>query len=405
MAENKKEEPIEKAPEQPAVDETVEKLKVKKPKKKKFEKTPEVVKVDLNDLKQKAEEIVKVDLKQPVEEIKVPEETKPTEEAKPVEDTPVIEEVTDTVEEVAEIVEEKIIESIETNTELPENVQKLMSFMEETGGDLNDYVKLNKDYSEMDNHTLLKEYYNTTKPHLKSEEIDFIMEDKFSYDEEADEEKEIKRKKLALKEQVAEAKQHLESVKSKYYEDIKMGSKLTKDQQDAINFFNRYNKESEESQKAQQQAKKTFLNKTENVFNDNFKGFEYEVGEKRYRFNVKNADNVKETQSDINNFVKKFLNKNNEIEDARGYHKALYTAMNSDAIANHFYEQGRADALKESVAKSKNIDMDPRQSHGEVVNDSGMKFKVIGESANDFKFKIKKNKLELKLQNYGNYGR
>ena len=392
MAENKKEEPIEKAPEQPAVDETVEKLKVKKPKKKKFEKTPEVVKVDLNDLKQKAEEIVKVDLKQPVEEIKVPEETKPTEEAKPVEDTPVIEEVTDTVEEVAEIVEEKIIESIETNTELPENVQKLMSFMEETGGDLNDYVKLNKDYSEMDNHTLLKEYYNTTKPHLKSEEIDFIMEDKFSYDEEADEEKEIKRKKLALKEQVAEAKQHLESVKSKYYEDIKMGSKLTKEQQQAINFFNRYNKESEESQKAQQQAKKTFLNKTENVFNDNFKGFEYEVGEKRYRFNVKNADNVKETQSDINNFVKKFLNKNNEIEDARGYHKALYTAMNSDAIANHFYEQGRADALKESVAKSKNIDMDPRQSHGEVVDNSGLKFKVLGESSNDFKFKIKRKK-------------
>tara|TARA_R100001163_G_scaffold5516_2_gene6608 strand:+ start:329 stop:1507 length:1179 start_codon:yes stop_codon:yes gene_type:complete len=392
MAENKKEEPIEKAPEQPTVDETVEKLKVKKPKKKKFEKTPEVVKVDLNDLKQKAEEIVKVDLKQPVEEIKVPEETKQTEEAKPVEDTPVIEEVTDTVEEVAEIVEEKIIESIETNTELPENVQKLMSFMEETGGDLNDYVKLNKDYSEMDNHTLLKEYYNTTKPHLKSEEIDFIMEDKFSYDEEADEEKEIKRKKLALKEQVAEAKQHLESVKSKYYEDIKMGSKLTKEQQDAINFFNRYNKESEESQKAQQQAKKTFLNKTENVFNDNFKGFEYEVGEKRYRFNVKNADNVKETQSDINNFVKKFLNKNNEIEDARGYHKALYTAMNSDAIANHFYEQGRADALKESVAKSKNIDMDPRQSHGEVIDNSGLKFKVLGESSNDFKFKIKRKK-------------
>ena len=390
MAENKKEEPIEKAPEQPAVDETVEKLKVKKPKKKKFEKTPEVVKVDLNDLKQKAEEIVKVDLKQPVEEIKVPEETKPTEEAKPVEDTPVIEEVTDTVEEVAEIVEEKIIESIETNTELPENVQKLMSFMEETGGDLNDYVKLNKDYSEMDNHTLLKEYYNTTKPHLKSEEIDFIMEDKFSYDEEADEEKEIKRKKLALKEQVAEAKQHLESVKSKYYEDIKMGSKLTKDQQDAINFFNRYNKESEESQKAQQQAKKTFLNKTENVFNDNFKGFEYEVGEKRYRFNVKNADNVKETQSDINNFVKKFLNKNNEIEDARGYHKALYTAMNSDAIANHFYEQGKADALKESVAKSKNIDMDPRQSHSGVVESGGLKFKVLGDNSTDFKIKMKK---------------
>jgi len=390
MAENKKEEPIEKAPEQPTVDETVEKLKVKKPKKKKFEKTPEVVKVDLNELKEKAEEIVKVDLSNPVEEVKAPEEIKVPEEPKATEETPVIEEVTSEAEEVAEIVEEKIVESIETGVELPENVQKLMSFMEETGGDLNDYVKLNKDYSKMDNQTLLKEYYNTTKPHLESDEVDFIMEDKFSYDEEVDEEKDIRRKKLALKEQVAEAKQHLESVKSKYYEDIKMGSKLTSEQQGAIDFFNRYNKESEANQKVQKQAKSTFLNKTENVFNDKFKGFEYEVGDKRYRFNVKNADSVKQTQSDINNFVKKFLNKDNQMEDARGYHKALYTAMNSDAIANHFYEQGKADALKESVAKSKNIDMDPRQSHGEVINSGGMKFKVLGESANDYKFKIKK---------------
>ena len=377
---------VEKTPEQPIVDETIEKLKVKKPKTKKFEKTPEVVKVDLGELKQKAEEIIKVDLSNPAQKAQAPEEIKVPEE------TPVIEEVTNEAEEVAEIVEEKIIESIETGVELPENVQKLMSFMEETGGDLNDYVKLNKDYSQMDNQTLLKEYYKTTKPHLESDEVDFIMEDKFSYDEELDEEKDIRRKKLAMKEQVAEAKLHMESAKSKYYEDIKMGSKLTGEQQNAVEFFNRYNKESEVNQKVQKQAKSSFLNKTENVFNDKFKGFEYEVGDKRYRFNVKNADGVKETQSDINNFVKKFLNKDNQMEDAKGYHKALYTAMNSDAIANHFYEQGKADALKDSVAKSKNIDMDPRQSHGEVIDTGGMKFKVLGNNSDDFKFKIKSKK-------------
>ena len=377
---------VEKTPEQPIVDETIEKLKVKKPKTKKFEKTPEVVKVDLSELKQKAEEIIKVDLSNPAQKTQAPEEIKAPEE------TPVIEEITSEAEEVAEIVEEKIIESIETGVELPENVQKLMSFMEETGGDLNDYVKLNKDYSQMDNQTLLKEYYKTTKPHLESDEVDFIMEDKFSYDEELDEEKDIRRKKLAMKEQVAEAKLHMESAKSKYYEDIKMGSKLTGEQQNAVEFFNRYNKESEVNQKVQKQAKSSFLNKTENVFNDKFKGFEYEVGDKRYRFNVKNADNVKETQSDINNFVKKFLNKDNQMEDAKGYHKALYTAMNSDAIANHFYEQGKADALKDSVAKSKNIDMDPRQSHGEVIDTGGMKFKVLGNNSDDFKFKIKSKK-------------
>jgi hypothetical protein len=376
----------EEVKEQPTVDDTVEKLKIKKPKTKKFEKTPEVVKVDLNELKEKAEEIIKVDLSNPTKKVDTPEEIKVPEE------TPVIEEVTNEVEEVAEIVEEEIIKSAETGIDLPENVQKLMSFMEETGGDLNDYVKLNKDYSEMDNQTLLKEYYKTTKPHLDSDEIDFIMEDKFSYDEELDEEKDVRRKKLAMKEQVAEAKLHMESAKSKYYEDIKMGSKLTGEQKNAVEFFNRYNKESEANQKVHKQAKSTFLNKTENVFNDKFKGFEYEVGDKRYRFNVKNADGVKETQSDINNFVKKFLNKDNQMEDAKGYHKALYTAMNSDAIANHFYEQGKADALKDSVAKSKNIDMDPRQSHGGVIESGGVKVRALGDNSADFKFKIKSKK-------------
>jgi len=388
MARKKKEAIVEETIEQPKVDDTVEKIKVKKPKVKKFEKTPEIVKVDLKELKEKAEEITKVDLSTPVEEIKVPEE-KPEEQ---IEETPVIEEITGEVEEVAEVVEKEIIESIETGKKLPENVQKLMNFMEDTGGDLNDYVNLNRDYSKMDNHTLLKEYYQKAKPHLQNDEIDFLMEDQFSFDEEVDDEKEIKRKKLALKEQVANAKTQLEEFKSIYYEDIKMGSKLTSEQKNAVDFFNRYNKESEANQKIQKHAKSTFLNKTKNVFNDKFKGFEYEVGDKRYRFNVKNSDNVKETQSDINNFVKKFLNKDNLMEDAKGYHKALYTAMNSDAIANHFYEQGKADALKDSVAKSKNIDMDPRQSHSNIVDSGGIKVRAIGDNSADFKFKIKRKK-------------
>ena len=381
--------------EEPIVDETVEKLKVKKPKKKKFDQPEgETFKVDLKELVEKAEDIVKIDLSKPVEEIKAPQE-KPTELVNKV-DLPVIEEVTNEVtevEQVAEIVEQEIKQSMKTGVDLPEGVQKLMGFMEDTGGDLNDYVKLNQDFTEMDNHTLLKKYYDVTKPHLKTDEIDFIMEDKFSFDEDIDEEIDIKRKKLAMKEQVAEAKLHLESVKSKYYEDIKMGSKLTSEQKNAVEFFDRYNKESKVNQKTQEQAKSSFLNKTENVFNEKFKGFEYEVGDKRYRFNVKDTDSVKETQSDINNFVKKFLNKDNQMEDAKGYHKALYTAMNSDSIANHFYEQGKADALKESIAKSKNIDMDPRQSHGGEVQSSGTRFKVLGDNSSDFKYKIKnKNK-------------
>jgi hypothetical protein len=271
---------------------------------------------------------------------------------------PVLEEVTDKVEEqVEELVEETkeaIVEAQETGKELPENIQKLVDFMEETGGDINDYVRLNQDYSQFDDMALLREYYKQTKKHLTDDEISFMMEDEFSYDEETDEEREVKKKKIALKEQVASAKAYLDGQKSKYYDEIKAGSRLTSEQQKAINFFNRYNKESEENQKVVEQQTKTFKLKSDNLFNKNFKGFNYSVGDKSYRFNVKNTNEVKETQSDINNFVKKFLNKNNEMEDAAGYHKSLFTAMNADAIAKHFYEQGKADALKESIAKSKN---------------------------------------------------
>ena len=386
-----------------------------------------VTKVDLKNKNKTDDNVIKVDLtkkpetdavpKQSTDEVPVRDESetsekvleenvektdeKPAGESEKVseevqDEKPVLEEVTDKVEEqVEELVEETkeaIAEAQETGKELPENIQKLVDFMEETGGDINDYVRLNQDYSQFDDMALLREYYKQTKKHLTDDEISFMMEDEFSYDEETDEEREVKKKKIALKEQVASAKAYLDGQKSKYYEEIKAGSRLTNEQQKAINFFNRYNKESEENQKVVEQQTKTFKLKTDNIFNQNFKGFDYNVGDKRYRFNVKNANEVKETQSDINNFVKKFLNKNNEMEDAAGYHKSLFTAMNADAIAKHFYEQGKADALKSSIAKSKNVDMNPRQAFGEV-NTGGMKVKVLsGDTSNDFKFKIKNNK-------------
>jgi len=375
------------------------------------EKVDNVTKVDLR--KTEDSNITKVDLSKKPEEVNETKEevvennvddggvvelvedantSEKQEEIQPeaeTQESPVVEEITEEVEELVEQVEEAVAEAEATGKELPENIQKLMQFMEDTGGDLQDYVKLNQDYSELDNHTLLKEYYKQTKPHLDNEEIDFMMEDYFSYDEDMDEDRDIKRKKLAMKEQVAQARQHLDGAKSKYYEDIKYGSKLTGEQQKAVDFFNRYNKESKEQQEVAEKQHKTFLNKTDKLFNKEFKGFEYNIGEKRFRFNVKDSDTVKNTQSDINNFVGKFLNKNNEMEDAKGYHKSMYTAMNADKIANHFYEQGKADALKNSVAKSKNINMDPRQQHSGVVEAGGIKVRVLGEDSNDFKFKIK----------------
>ena len=393
---------------------------------KKKKETDNVTKVDLSKNKEQNDDnIIKVDLtkktetdavpEQSTDEVPVRDESKVSEKVleenieatneEPAgestnevqdEETPVVEEITEEIkektQELTEQVEEAVDEAKKTGEPLPENIEKLVSFMNETGGDINDYVKLNQDYSQLDNLSLLKEYYKQTKPHLNSEEIEFMMEDNFSFDQDVDEERDIKRKKLALKEQVAQAKLHLEDAKNKYYDDIKYGSKLTKEQQKAINFFNRYDKESKEQQEVAEKQTRTFLNKTNKLFNKEFKGFEYNVGDKRFRFNVKDTNNVKETQSDINNFVKKFLNKNNEMEDTKGYHKSLFTAMNPDAIAKHFYEQGKADALKDSVAKSKNVSMDPRQEFNSQINTGGIKVKVLGNNSNDFKFKIKNKK-------------
>jgi hypothetical protein len=402
MTRRKKEEVVEETIEQPKLDDKVDKLKVKKKKSmKNLNKKDEVIKVDFSKPKTKENEVTEdnVDEAGVTEDVKSEDtgSTQEQEEVQPEEqtqETPVLEEITDEeveekVEELVEETKEAIVEAQETGKELPENVQKLIDFMEETGGDINDYVRLNQNYSELNDNDLLREYYKQTKPHLNSEEVDFLMEDQFSYDEETDEDINIKRKKLALKEQVAQAKQHLDSAKSKYYEDIKAGSKLTTDQQKAVDFFNRYNKESEERSKISERSQSIFNKKTNEVFNDKFKGFEYNVGEKRYRYNVNDIDNVKQTQSDINNFVKRFLNNNNEMEDAGGYHKSIFTAMNADTIANHFYEQGKADALKDSIAKSKNIDMNPRQAHTGEFETGGVKFKMVGDNSNDFKFKIK----------------
>jgi hypothetical protein len=300
------------------------------------------------------------------------------------------EEVQEQTAELADEVEEAIAEQQESGIELPENIQKVVDFINDTGGTLEDYVRLNQDYSQLNEAQVLREYYETTKPHLDKEDIDLLMED-FSYDEELDDEREVRKAKLAFKEEVAKAKNHLEDQKSKYYEEIKAGSRLTPEQQKAVEFFNRYNKENEEVTRVAEKQKKTFLKRTDEVFSNEFKGFEYNVGDKKYRFNVKDASQVKNVQSDINNFVKKFLDENNNMKDAKGYHKSLFTAMNADAIANHFYEQGKADALKESIARSKNVNMDPRKSHEPVTDTKGFKVRAIsGDDTSRLKVKIRK---------------
>jgi hypothetical protein len=350
------------------------------------------IKLDLGKLKEFQNKNEKTDVKEEVR-VQAQETQEPVTEQKEEIVEEVLQEVTDEPEQpVAEVTQEVTKEEITPQPEvkLPENIESLVKFMEETGGTIEEYVRLNADYSNVDNNTLLKEYYKSTKSHLDNSEIDFLIEDSFSFDEDLDEQRDIRKKKLALKEEVAKAKKFLNGMKDEYYKEVKLGSKLSKDQQDAINFYNEYNQKQSAASEVQQKQYKQFEQTTNNVFNENFKGFDFKVGDKKYRYNVRDAAATKDYQSDISNFVREFLDENDMMKDAAGYHKALYAGRNIDKIVSHFYEQGKADAIKNTAIKSKNIDMDPRTVKP-VVNASGMKVKVLGgEDSSRLKFKIRK---------------
>ena len=385
MAENK-EEVVEQTAEETKVEETVvEEQKAEEPKKDTGFQEDGTYKMNLD---QPTEEEKPVDAKinvEPVEEEKQ-EETK---------EELVLEEVTDEEEQpetTEEVEEEEVEEKIEEKTpevELPENIQKVVDFMNETGGTLEDYVRLNADYSNVDNEALLREYYKSTKPHLSSDEVNFMLEDNFSYNEETDEPRDIKRKKLAYKEAVAQAKNHLEGLKSKYYQEVKLGSRLAPEQQKAIDFFNRYNDEQVKVDELNAKQQKHFNKETDKVFNENFKGFDFQVGDKKYRYNVKDAAQTKEAQSDVLKAFSGYISKDNLLQDAKGYHKALFSARNADALANHFYEQGKADAIKQMTSEAKNINVNRQTSDGQVKI-GNQKMRVIsGDNSSNQKFRLK----------------
>jgi hypothetical protein len=386
-------------------------FKVKKPKAKNLGKTDEITKVEIPNTAPEAQgkvipDVTKVEIKNEDNAVQeqstdasddavrqsedssdskeVVEEVRTTDsnEESPIS---VIEEISD---EEVKPTEEKVVEEVKQavveQKVLPENIEKLVSFMEETGGTVADYVRLNADYSNVDNNTLIREYYKQTRPHLDHDDVSLLLED-FIYDEELDDDKDIRKKKIAFKEEVGKAKNFLEGLKSKYYDEIKLRPGVTQEQQKAMDFFNRYNEE----QARAKEVNKDFLNKTSNYFSSDFKGFDFNIGEKKFRYGVKNPDQLAKEQNDIGNFIKTFLNEKGEVVDTPGYHKAIYAAKNIDTIANHFYEQGKADAVKDVMAKSKNISTEPRQTAQGEVFVNGIKVKAIS-GVDSSKLKVKK---------------
>ena len=284
--------------------------------------------------------------------------------------------------------QEKILQEKQTQKKLPENIEKLVSFMEETGGTIEDYTRLNADYSSVDDSILLREYYKQSKPHLDLDEVDFMLEDKFSYDEDVDEERDVRKKKLAMKEEIAKAKSFLEETKSKYYDEIKLRPGVTQDQKRAMDFYSKHNDE----QKSAKEKHEMFKNKTKNFFDEKFKGFEFKVNEKRFRYSLNKPDDVADKQSNISNLIQKFMDDKGNVKDYEGYHKAIYMAENADTVANHFYEQGKTDAIRDINAKSKNISNEPRTTSGGDVYINGLKVKAInGVDSSKLKIKTKNN--------------
>jgi len=351
------------------------------------------------------DEPIKVNIKEPlietepeVTKVVIPSQEPIKEEAKEVftpepiavEDFQQIQEVTEEenkeVKQVVAEAKEALRDEKILGKALPENVEKLVSFMEDTGGTVEDYVRLNADYSNVSDEVLLKEYYLKTKPYLENDDVSLLLEE-YSYDEELDEDIDIRKKKLALKEEVAKAKNFLEETKSKYYDEIKLRPGVTQDQQKAMDFFNRY----QEDQSRAVQKQDQFKSKTKELFNDDFKGFDFEVGDKKFRYGLQNKDAVAEKQSDINNFIKKFLDDDGNVINHKEYHKALYAAMNTDKLANHFYEQGKADAVRDVVNSSKNPSTSPRPTSDGNVFVNGFKVKAIsGMDSSKLRIKTKK---------------
>ncbi len=336
------------------------------------------------DAHKPAEDVQKVEIRDVESTIEKPAEKGKEEK---VESKPVLEEIK-VKEKAPEVTEPKTIKSEKQNIPqrvLPENVEKLVSFMEETGGNLEDYVRLNADYSNINDDLLLKEYYSKTKPHLNAEEVNFIMEENFKVDNELDEERDIKKKNLAKKEEIAKARNFLEDLKVKYYDEIKLRPGVTQEQQKAMDFFNRYQK----NQEIAHEQHNRFVDETKTILSDKFEGFEYNVGDKRFRYRVKNPMELAENQKDIGAFAQKFLDEEGNVTDALGYHKAIYSATNADQIAQHFYEQGKADATRDIAASSKNINTQRDTSPN--INVGGIKVRAIGgEDSTKLRIKTRK---------------
>lgn len=271
---------------------------------------------------------------------------------------------------------EDVLSNNEEVLDLPEEVEKYLQYKEQTNRGLRDFVKANEDVSEYEDQALLREYYMQTNPELDDNDISYLINEKYEVDENVDTESDRKRKSLEKKQELHRAKEYFNNMREKYRAPLESSmDAFPDDVKKAVEFYQQYNDEAANQEKLSNEQRKVFEQKTSSFFNDKFKGFEYNLGEKTVTYKPKSVTEVAENQSDLNNFIQRFVDEKGFLKDANKYHQSLHMAMNPEAYAKFFYEQGKADAVNEVVKDGKNIDMNVRTN----VDSSkpGTKFKVV----------------------------
>jgi hypothetical protein len=327
------------------------------------------------------------------EKIQEPEVEKPKVEEKPpsseLNDENVLNFIKDRYNKDINSVEE-LFETKESNVALPEDVELYFNYKKETGRGIEDFYKLQKDYDNMDEDSVLADYISTQEDGLDAIDIQDVMEDKFGFNEDEDEERDIKRKKLAKKRELGKAKKFFKEQKDKYKIPLESsGGGLSEDQENNLSAYKKMIEESNSQKSQAQKSREYFQELTNNVFNEEFKGFEFNVSdEKKLLFKPGTSDELKNKQSDVGNFVSQFTNNEGVMTDAKGYHKALAMAMNPEKFAKFFYEQGVAATVDDVARKSKNINMDVRRAP-QLNTKDGLKIRPVGDTTSGRGLKIK----------------
>ena len=347
------------------------------------------VEVEEQLLKEHEEKFEPVSKEEKIDKVEIPEENTPAPE---LNDADVLSYIKNRYDKDIESVDQ-LFETKQSNEELPEDVSAYFKYKKETGRSIQDFVRLQKDYTDMDSDQILTEYYSSTEEGLDAIDIQDIIEDKFSYDEDLDDPKDIKKSQLAKKRELVKAKKFLNEQKDKYNIPLESsGSGLSGEELENFNSYKSYVEESTTAKEAQKKRYNYFLDKTDEVFNDEFKGFEFNIGEKSMIFKPGDKDELKSKQSNVNNFVDKFMDKDSGLmNDAQGYHRAMSVAMNLDKFAEFFYNQGMTQTIDNVSKKSKNINMDMRPTPQNFSKD-GLKIRAVSDTGSGSGLKIRSAK-------------